>query len=253
MLELYHWEPNAGSLALLICLKEMSLQFDSHYVDMLKLEQHAADYHAMSAKGTVPMLVDKGEYMDDTGLALQYLAEKYPQPVLAPDNPADWYDLQAWTTWLGGESGLAADVQLLGWNLVMLKTLPAADLSELREKLAALPGTLHSGWSAVWSDAEANEDQLANARERVSGLIGKLEEKISDNAWLTGGDYSIADMLAYAHTHTLPRLLPELVNRESTPDIISWLEKISNRTAVKQAMQMKRSSFDADVYCPPGA
>ena len=43
MLELYHWEPNAECLALLICLKEKNLDFRSHYVDMLKLEQRNAE------------------------------------------------------------------------------------------------------------------------------------------------------------------------------------------------------------------
>lgn len=252
MLELYHWEPNAESLALLICLKETGLEFTGHYVDLIKLENHADDYLAMSAKGAVPLLVADGEYMDDSGLALQYLAEKCPQPALAPADAADRYDLQAWLAWLGGGQGLAADVRLLGWNLVMLKTMPADQLQEFRDQAAALPAELHSGWSAVWSDAEANEDMLANARERIGNLLDKVESTISATGWLAGNNYSIADMLGYAHIHTLPRLLPDLVNREKTPNITGWLKTISERPAVQQAMQMKKTPLAGDVYSAPG-
>lgn len=252
MLELYHWEPNAESLALLICLKETDLEFTGHYVDLLKLANHTDDYLAMSVKGRVPMLVADGEYMDDTGLALQYLAEKFPQPAMVPDNAADRYDLQAWLAWLGGEQGFAADVRLLGWNLVMLKTIPENQLQEFRDKAAALPRELHSGWSAVWSDAEANEDMLTNARERVSGLLDKADTTLAATGWLAGINYSIADMLAYAHIHTLPGLLPELVNRDKTPNVIRWLETITERPAVQQAMQMKKTSIAGDVYSAPG-
>lgn len=249
MLELYHWEPNAESLAMLICLQEKGLEFTGHYVDMINLDHHATGYLAMSAQGIVPLLVAEGEYMDDTGLALQYLEERSPHPVPAPDKAGDWYDLQAWTAWL---TGLAPDVRLLGWNLVMLNTLPPDELQAFREKVAALPGELHSGWSAVWSDAEANEDMLANARERVGSLIDKVEYTIPASGWLAGSNYSIADMLGFAHIHTLPRLLPDLVNHEKTPNIIRWLETIAERPAVQQALRKKKSQLEGDVYSAPG-
>ena len=248
MLELYHWEPTADSLALLLCLQELGLEFNAHYVDLIKLEQHDADYLAVNARATVPLLVADGECLDDTGLALQYLVEQYPQPVLAPAAAGYWYDLQAWSAWL---AGLAADVRLLGWNLVMLNTLAPDQLRTFRQKAAALPGTLHSGWSAVWSDAEANEDQLANARERIGAVIDRLESGLAADGWLIGKDYSISDILAYAHTHTLPRLLPDMVSRDKTPHIIRWQEKIGTRPALQQVMQMKRTALAGDVYVAP--
>lgn len=249
MLELYHWEPTADSLALLLCLQELGLEFNGHYVDLLRLEQHDADYLAVHAAGSVPLLVADGEYLDDPGLALQYLVEQYPRPVLAPAAAGGWYDLQAW---FAGLTGLAADVRLLGWNLVMLKTLPPDELQAFREKAAALPRALHSGWSAVWSDAEAGEDQLANARERVGTVIARLESGLVADGWLIGSDYTIGDILAYAYTHTLPRLLPDQVNRDTTPHIIQWQEKIAMRPALQQVMQMKRTALAGDVYTAPG-
>lgn len=252
MLDLYHWEANAETLALLICLNEKSLAFKSHFVDMLRLEHHAAGYLEMSPKAIVPLLVADGEVMSDTGFALQYLAERYAEPRLAPTDPAAWYDLQAWSGWIGGAMGFASDVRLLGWNYVMLPAMPGNELAEFRERVADLPKEKQSGWAAVWSDAEADEDQLANAEERVQRLIGRIEPVLADSGWLVGDDYSIADMEAFAHMHNLPELLPGIVGPKTTPNVIDWLARIAARPAVTAAISMRRSRIATVLYAAPG-
>jgi len=253
MLELYHWEPNAESLALLICLKEKGLDFKSHYIDMIKLEQHSGDYKSRSPKSIVPLLVDGGQIMDDTNFALQYLDERYPEPRLAPSDPGELYDVQAWGAWLGGGMmSINTDIRLLGWNYVMLNAIPEDELAEFRKQLAALPKQLQSGWSAVWSDAEASEDQLANARERIQKMVDRTETTLEGSGWLVGAEYSITDITAFAHFHTLPDLLPDMVNRNTTPDVMSWLEKIAVRPAVTEALGLRKSSIAKDVYPAPG-
>lgn len=251
MLELYHWEPNGESLALLICLKEKALDYKSHYVDMLQLAHHEADYLAKSAGGLVPALVDGGEVMNDANFALQYLVDKYPDPRLAPSDASGWYDVQAWASFL--TVGLAVNVRLLGWNQVMLKSMPAADLEALRAKIAAIPKvTAQAGWAAVMSDAEASEDQLANARERVQQVVGRMEETLTGAPWLVGSDYSITDIQAFSYCHVLPELLPDMVNEAKTPKTMKWLGVVANRPAVKAALAMRNSSVAKDVYAAPG-
>jgi glutathione S-transferase/GST-like protein len=235
MIDLYHWEPNAESLALLICLKEKGLEFRSHYVDMLQLEHHSADYLDLSPKAQVPLLLAEGEAMSDTGFALQYLAERYPESRLAPTDPSRWYDLQAWAAWLGPGAGLAPDVQLLGWNHVMVDAIAAEDLAAFRSKVAELP--------------REKVDRLANAEERVQGIITRIESTLAEHAWIVGEEYSIVDMMAYAQMHGLPDMLPEIV---TTPNVIDWLEKISSRPAVTDAISVRRSTIVPVLYFAPG-
>jgi glutathione S-transferase/GST-like protein len=253
MLALYHWEPNAESLALLICLKEMNLEFESRYVDMLELEHHAAEYLGISPKAIVPLLDSDGELMTDTGFALQYLAESHPEHGLAPTDASQLYDLQAWAAWLGGWVGIRADIQLLGWNYVMLRAVPEDRLESFRAAVAELPKEKQSGWAAVWSDAEADEDQLANAEERVRKLVQKLEAILANSSWMIGDQYSISDMLAYGYLHSLPDLLPAVVNLKETPEVMRWLGKIAERAAVRDAHAMRRSEIAETMYAAPGS
>lgn len=252
MLELYHWEPNADSLALLACLGEKALEFRSRYVDMLRLENHAHGYLALSPHALVPVLVAEGEPMTDAGLALQYLAERFPEPRLAPADAGHWYDVQAWMAWLGGMTGLSATARLLGWNYAMLKSLPAGELEAFRDKVAALPGEKRSGWDAVWSDAEADEDQLGLAEERMVPMVAKIEAALTDADWLVGREYSIVDIAVFAHAHCLPTFVPGIVNPEQTAHTCAWLARVAARPAVKAALAMGKPEIGPAAYTAPG-
>lgn len=253
MIELYHWEPNGRSLALLICLGEKGLDFKGRYVDMLALEQHRPAFCSVSPEGIVPVLVTESETLTDAGLALQFLCDRYPEPALAPSEPGDWYDLQAWTAALDGAMGLVDDVQLLGWNLAMLNSLSREDFEELSVGMAELPKKKQSGWAQVQTEAEAAEDQLTLARERVAELVCKLENALSDSDWLVGEAFSIADILGFAHAHSLPALLPDSVNETTAPRVIDWLSRISRRDAVRDAIARASRRYRQPAFAPPGA
>ncbi len=253
MISLYHWEPNAGSLALMICLREKGIAFDSHYVDMLKLEQHEAAYLSVSSKGELPMLLVDDQPMSDTGLALQFLAERHPQPRLAPADAASWYDVQAWTARLDGKYGLAENVQLVGWNKVMLSAVDPAELERFRQRLAKIPKPRQSGWNAVWSDAEADEDQLILAEERIAAIVDRIEKALSGSDWIVGDEFSIIDILAFAHAHTLPSLLPDVCNPSASPALCAWVERIGRRQSVIDALAAGQRDFSPASFSAPGS
>ena len=243
-MDLYRWEPNGACLKLMIALKEKGLPFQDHYVDLLDLEHHGEGFKAMADGGHVPLLVEDGEPLGDSQFALEYLAEAY-EPRLAPSDPAGWYDVQAWTAQL--DQGLGESVRQLGWHTVTLPAMSEAERKGFFERAAKAPKPqVTAGWTQVTSDAEASEDQLALAREKIAGVVARIEAALQGADWLVGGAYSVADINAYALTHTLPRLTPELVNKDKTPKMLAWLERIGERRAVKDALAMG----NPDSYAP---
>jgi len=251
-LQLHHWEPNAESLALLICLDELQLEFGSTYVDFLQLRQHSPAHLKLDAKGTLPLLDADGTIMSDSMLALQFLCDAHPEAGLAPAGPSNWYDLQAWLAWVGGWIGLNADVRLLGWNAVMRKALSADVLAAFGEEVAKLPKEKEAGWGQVWSEAEAAEEQLNLAEERVEKIVGKIEAQLEANDWIVGSAFSIVDIAAFAFTHDLPSLLPHIVNETRTPHMLEWRERIAARPSVTNALAGSRSGIAPVMYMAPG-
>lgn len=249
MIELYHFEPNAESLKLLIALKEKDLPFQSRYVDLLDLEHHKDAFKDASGGGRVPLLVEDGEAFKDSQLTLEYLAEAH-EPRLAPADAAGWYDVQAWTVQL--DQALSQAVRLLGWHTVTLPAMGEARRRDFLARAARLekPQAM-AGWAQVTSDAEASEDQLGLAREKIADMTQRIERTLQGSDWLAGGAYSVVDINAFALTHTLPRLTPELVNVEKTPRMMAWLKRVGGRAAVKGALAMKKhADLGQDVYAP---
>ena len=246
MIELYHWEPNAESLKLLITLKEKGIAFQGRYVDLLNLEHHADLFKNVADVTRVPLMVEDGEAYTDSQLTLEYLAEAF-EPRLAPADPTGWYDVQAWTAQL--DQALAANVRLLGWHTVTLAGMSEAQRKAFFDRAAKLPKpAVMAGWTQVTDDAEASEDPLANARERIGVGVDKIEAALADADWLVGGAYSVVDINAFALVHTLPRLMPEAVNAARTPKLMAWLKRVGDRPAVRDALAMAKLSQDA--YAP---
>ena len=243
MIELYHWEPDAESLKLIITLKEKGVPFTSRYVDVLNLEHHADAYREVADVTRVPLMVEDGEALTDSQFVLEYLAEGFA-PRLAPTNPAGWYDVQAWTAQL--DQTLRASVRLLGWHTVTSPAMGEAQRKDFLERSAKLPKPqVPAGWDQVTSDAEASEDQLANAREKIGQGVERIEAALKSSDWLVGGAYSVVDINAFALTHTLPRLTPDLVNADKTPKMTAWLQRVGARAAVKDALALARTKTDA--------
>lgn len=246
MIELHHGEPSAATLKLLVALHELRLPFTARYLDTARLEQWSAAHRRLAPQGQVPVLIDADQVMEDCAFALQYLAEAYTAPRLAPRDPRGWYEVQAWNARV--DAALGPAVSMLGWT----QTTPPAERAAYRAALAQVSERERpAGWFAVLADAEASEDQLANARDRISDMLAEVERALAAN-WLVGGDYSIADINAFAYLHTLPRLLPERCNAAATPRVCAWLARIGARPALRAALATRRGPEGADPYAPPG-
>ena len=82
MLELYHAEPVANSMKVLLCLKEKGLEFKSHYVDLLAFEQHEPWFVALNTNAQVPVLVHDGKVITESTVINEYLENVFPEAPL---------------------------------------------------------------------------------------------------------------------------------------------------------------------------
>ena len=84
MLELYHAEPVVNSMKCLHCLKEKSLDFVSHYVNLLLFEQHSPEFVKLNPNGQVPVLIHDGAVITESTVINEYLDDVFPQVPLRP-------------------------------------------------------------------------------------------------------------------------------------------------------------------------
>ncbi|HSH73449.1 MAG TPA: glutathione S-transferase N-terminal domain-containing protein [Methylophilaceae bacterium] len=206
MITAYTWStPNGRKVS--IMLEELGIPYQVHPVNLGKNEQFSADFSVISPNNKIPAIVDSeaegGPLMIfESGAILTYLAEKTGQ-LLAPSGHERFKALE-WLYW---------QVSALGPMLGQL------------------------GYFAVRCDEKS---PLAIQRFTVEAdrLLSVMEKRLSDNQYLAGDNYSIADIAAYPWTLAATGYLKDVLadSFASKPAVQRWLDVIGNRPAVQRGM-----------------
>ena len=247
MLELYHWEPSGASARVLIALKEKGLDFESRYVDVLAFEQHRPGFLALNPSGETPVLVDDGEAFTESSFICEYLDEAFPGQALMPGAPIERWAARAWQKYV--DDYLAAAVSDLAWRALGQPLMAARDRSQLEAALGRIPmKERRDQWELALDGL--GEDMLENARERVRLTLQKTEADLEERDWLAPGGVSLADIAVYPYLRYLPRIERDLVNADTAPRTVAWLERMSARPGVKAAEAMSRTGDPYGVAAP---
>jgi glutathione S-transferase len=236
MLELYHAEPMANSVKVLICLAEKNQQFVSHYVNLLLFEQHSPEYLAVNPDGVVPTLVHDGVTITESSIINEYLDEVFPEPPLKPAGVVERARMRIWTKYVDDYFGPAAS--RIGWHFLLHPIASRLSPKEREERLARIPlRDRREKWATV-AGSSFTPAQLAEAKDQIAEGVRRMEAILNESRWMAGDSYSLADIATYCVAPGLPRLAPELMNEVATPRIVQWLSAMNERPAVRAALAM---------------
>jgi GST-like protein len=210
MITLYTWTtPNGRKVP--IMLEELGWPYEVRTVDLSKNEQHAPDFLKISPNNKIPAIVDPDAEggplaIFESGAILTYLAEKSGR-FLAPSGPERYKALE-WLHWQIGSLG-----PMLG----------------------------QLGYFARRAE-EKTPAAVARFTEEGERLLGVMERRLKESAYLGGETYSIADIAAYPWTLAATSFLQEplaqaLQNKEA---IRRWLQIVGERPAVQRGMAVPK-------------
>jgi len=208
MMTLYTWKtPNGRKPA--IMLEELRLGYAVKGVDITADEQFDPAFLALSPNNKIPAIVDhdaggREQALFESGAILTYLAEKSGR-LLPPAGPARWSTLE-WLHWSIGGVG-----PMLG----------------------------QLGFFAVRSDNKAPLaiDRFAREGKR---LLGVLEKRLSETAYVAGDEYSIADIASYPWVYEARAAMDAVLGETfaASPRTRDWLARVGERPAVIKGMKV---------------
>lgn len=114
-----YFAPLACSMATRIAIYEANAAANFIYVDIhtnpqARLLSDGGDYYAVNPMGQVPAIrTDDGELIAENPVVLQYVADRYPQSQLAPQNGLERYRLLQWLNFISTELHKATYIPLL--------------------------------------------------------------------------------------------------------------------------------------------
>lgn len=212
MITLHTWTtPNGRKVP--IMLEELGWPYEVRTVDLSKNEQHAPDFLKISPNNKIPAIVDHDAEggplaIFESGAILTYLADKSGR-FLASSGPERYKALE-WLHWQVGSLG-----PMLG----------------------------QLGYFAKRSQ-EKTPAAIARFTEEGERLLGVMERRLRDSAYLGGEAYSIADIAAYPWTLAATTFLQEPLAQalQDKEAIRRWLQMVGERPAVQRGMGVPPSS-----------
>lgn len=231
MLALYHFGPVANSLTALLCLLEKGLTFENRFLDSRKWEHHDPAFQALSPEGMVPILVHDGRVVRESTVINEYLDTVFPPPPLRPADPWLCAEMRVLTKYV--DEYFCPALTMIGAHRAT-RHASRIDKGEMRNLLARMPNDeVRLKWQTVSNGGYAPE-QLDDAQRRLANCVVRAERQLAHGEdWLLGSQYTLADIKWYSMASMLPRVLPETCNRDFSPAMCQWLDRMANRAPVR--------------------
>lgn len=159
------------------------------------------DLKKLHPMGTAPVLVDGEVVLAESAAIVDYLVQRHGGGRLAlpPDHPR-FADYLFWLHFTNGSLQPAIGRVLM---LRLSKPVPEATLASWRSKL-----------------------DLA---------LRQMDDRLRDNVWLAGADFTAAEVMAVFSLTTMRRFEP--LDLTPYPHIVAWLQRIGVRPAYIRAME----------------
>lgn len=187
--------PNGHKIA--IALNELGLVHETRRVDLDAGEQHLPPFADMSPNHKIPLIVDDGRPVFESGAILLHLAGKAGRLL-----PRDEEDRSVVLQWL---------------------FLQAAHIGPMLGQL----------WHFRHAGGTPNEGALQRYDSEARRLYGVVERQLAQHGWLAGDAYSIADIAAWPWLREHDTLG---ISMADYPATVAWLERIAERPAVRAAL-----------------
>jgi GST-like protein len=202
--------PTPNGVKVSVMLEETGLPYEPHRVDFDANEQASAEFRSLNPYGKIPAILDpngpggKPMPLFESGAILIYLADK-TRRFLPRDGATRYETLQWLMLQMGGVGPMFGQV-----------------------------GFFHKFAGRDYEDKRPRERYVAESRR----LLGVLDSRLAERAWVMGDTYTIADMAIFPWVRNLIGFYEasELVGIREFPRVTGALDRFLARPAVARGI-----------------
>jgi GSH-dependent disulfide-bond oxidoreductase len=202
--------PTPNGVKVSIMLEETGLPYEPHRVDFGSNDQMTPEFLSLNPNNKIPAIIDpdgpdgKPLPLWETGAILIYLAEKTGK--FMSTDTAKRYETMQWVMWqMGGVGPMFGQL-----------------------------GFFHKFAGKDFEDKRPRDRYVAESKR----LLGVLDKRLANNAWIMGDDYSIADIATFPWVRNLVGFYGagELVGFGEFANVARALEAFVARPAVVKGL-----------------
>ena len=202
--------PTPNGVKVSVMLEETSLSYEPHLVSFDTNDQLSAEFRSLNPYGKIPAILDpngpggKPLPLFEFGAILIYLAEKTGQ--FLPQDPGARYETIQWLMFqVGGVGPMFGQV-----------------------------GFFHKFAGREYEDKRPRDRYVGESKR----LLSVLEARLTEHAWMSGNDYTIADMAIFPWVRNLIGFYAaaDLVGITDYPHVTRALDRFLGRPAVAKGL-----------------
>lgn len=200
MIKLFH-APGSCSLASRIALEEAGASYETVRISTVAGDQRKPDYLAVNPKGRVPALATDRGVLTETVAILPWIAQTFPQARLAPADPWEFAQAQAFNSYLASTVHVAH---------------------------------AHRHRGARWADAESSfEDMRRKVPANMAACFQLIEDELFRGPWVMGEQYTVCDGYLFTVAGWLEG---DGVDPARFPNVLAHSARMGERPAVRKIL-----------------
>jgi glutathione S-transferase len=231
MLELFHHGSSVCAAKVRLTLAEKALEWEGHYIDILKGEQFDPDYIKLNSKAVVPTLLHDGRKIVESTVICEYLDEVFPEPPLKPVDARDRADMRVWTKAV--DELLHPMCAEITFSCSHRHTVARLGPEGLAKFLASTPPI---SVTSAWHDRKKvivtqgfNAPGIEKSFLIYDNFLEKMEDQLRITPWLAGKTFSLADIAVTPYITRLEMLSMSEMWSRGRPHLADWFERIKGR------------------------
>lgn len=235
MLELYHHGSSVCAAKVRLCLEEKGLEWQGHYVDILKGEQFDPAYRKLNPKQVVPTLVHDGRVVRESTLICEYLDDVFPDPPLKPVDPYSRLVMRLWTKSVD-EDLHAGAVGALTYCISHRHTVLRMPKDEVEAFLNKTEDPAKRERKRRWVEDGLECADGRNAVLAFDRFLGDMENCLSESRWLAGDEFTLADIAVVPYVMRLEMLAMSALWEVDRAHVTDWLARAKARPSFQPAL-----------------
>lgn len=234
MIELYHNNMSVCAQKVRFALAEKKLAWEGHHLNLRAGDQQKPEYLKLNPNAVVPTLVDNGTVIIESTVICEYLDDAYPEPRLRPMDAVGRARMRLWTKQL--DEGVHAATSVVSTAIAFRYQKLASGLEALEEFHKKMPDPVkrERSWENVTKGIESRF--FADAVKRFDKLLTDIEESLTQEPWLAGKEFSLAD-IGYAPYITRLDHLQLRFLWDKRPHIAAWYDRLRERRGYAEALE----------------
>ena len=233
MLTLYHGATAVCAAKVRVTLAEKDIAYESKPINLHTGEQFSPEYMKLNPNAAVPTIVHDGRVLMESTVINEYLDDVFPHPSL---RPPDAYGRARVRLWTKREDTIHDAINTMTASILFRAELLQKPLEERKKRYEKIPDLAKRAKWAEIMEHGVESHHVDEALTRFAKLFRDMESALTSGPWLTGGEFTLADVGLISFFYRLEMLQCASLWRAHFTNVADWFERCKARSSFRIAI-----------------